>query len=157
MELTHFDENGNARMVDVSSKDITLREAIAKGTIKLNKETYDAIKNKSIKKGDVLTIATTAGIMGIKNTYSAIPMCHILNITHASITWEMNDNENKITCIATVKCEGKTGVEMEALHGVTVALLTVYDMVKAIDKSMEITDIYLVKKSGGKSGTYEKK
>ena len=83
-------------------------------------------------------------------------MCHILNITHASITWEMNDNENKITCIATVKCEGKTGVEMEALHGVTVALLTVYDMVKAIDKSMEITDIYLVKKSGGKSGVYER-
>lgn len=157
MELTHFDENGNARMVDVSSKDITLREAIAKGTINLNKETYDAIKNKSIKKGDVLTVATTAGIMGIKNTYSAIPMCHILNITHASITWEMDDNENKITCIATVKCEGKTGVEMEALHGVTVALLTVYDMVKAIDKNMEITDIYLVKKSGGKSGTYEKK
>ena len=157
MDLTHFDENGNARMVDVTDKDITTREAIATGTIKLNKETFDAIKNKTVKKGDVLTVATTAGVMAIKKTFEIIPMCHVLNLTHASITWELDEEKLTATCISKAKCDGKTGVEMEALHGATAALLTVYDMVKAIDKTMEITDVYLLKKSGGKSGVFERK
>ena len=157
MELTHFDENGNARMVDVGDKDVTKRIAIAEGKIKVCKAVYDAIVNKEVKKGDVLTVATTAGIMGVKKNFEIIPMCHILNITNAKIEWEINDKaltdgNYEIKCICTVKCEGKTGVEMEALTGVSVALLTVYDMVKAIDKKMVIGDIYLKEKDGGKSG-----
>lgn len=157
MELTHFDENGNARMVDVGEKDITSRFAVASGKIFVCKEVYDAIKNKDVKKGDVLTVATTAGIMACKRTFELIPMCHILNLTSAKINWEMNDEQlpdgnYEIKCTCLVKCEGKTGVEMEALTGVSVALLTVYDMVKAIDKKMIIGDIYLKEKDGGKSG-----
>ncbi|MBP3200089.1 MAG: cyclic pyranopterin monophosphate synthase MoaC [Lachnospiraceae bacterium] len=161
MELTHFDENGNARMVDVGEKEVTKRIAVAEGKIVVCKNVYDAIKNKEIKKGDVLTVATTAGIMGVKKNFEIIPMCHILNITNAKIEWEINDTANEeglyeIKCICTVKCEGKTGVEMEALTGVSVALLTVYDMVKAIDKTMVIKDINLIEKDGGKSGHYVK-
>lgn len=161
MELTHFDENGNARMVDVGDKEVTKRIAVAEGKIVVCKNVYDAIKNKEIKKGDVLTVATTAGIMGVKKNFEIIPMCHILNITNAKIEWEVNDTANadglyEIKCICTVKCEGKTGVEMEALTGVSVALLTVYDMVKAIDKTMVIKDIYLIEKDGGKSGHFIK-
>ncbi len=161
MELTHFDENGNARMVDVGDKEITKRIAVAEGKIVVCKNVYDAIKNKEIKKGDVLTVATTAGIMGVKKNFEIIPMCHILNITNAKIEWEVNDTANadglyEIKCICTVKCEGKTGVEMEALTGVSVALLTVYDMVKAIDKTMVIKDICLIEKDGGKSGHFIK-
>lgn len=161
MELTHFDENGNARMVDVGDKDITKRIAVAEGKIVVCKNVYDAIKNKEIKKGDVLTVATTAGIMGVKKNFEIIPMCHILNITNAKIEWDINDTANEsglyeIKCICTVKCEGKTGVEMEALTGVSVALLTVYDMVKAIDKTMVIKDICLIEKDGGKSGHFVK-
>lgn len=157
MELTHFDENGNARMVDVGDKDVTKRIAIAEGKIFVSKEVYDAIKNKEVKKGDVLTVATTAGIMGVKKNFELIPMCHILNITNAKIEWDVPDAANadgnyEIKCTCTVKCEGKTGVEMEALTGVSVALLTVYDMVKAIDKKMVIGNIYLKEKDGGKSG-----
>ena len=161
MELTHFDENGNARMVDVGDKEVTKRIAVAEGKIVVCKNVYDAIKNKEIKKGDVLTVATTAGIMGVKKNFEIIPMCHILNITNAKIEWEVNDTANadglyEIKCICTVKCEGKTGVEMEALTGVSVALLTVYDMVKAIDKTMIIKDICLIEKDGGKSGHFVK-
>ena len=161
MELTHFDENGNARMVDVGDKEITKRIAVAEGKIVVCKNVYDAIKNKEIKKGDVLTVATTAGIMGVKKNFEIIPMCHILNITNAKIEWDVNDTANadglyEIKCICTVKCEGKTGVEMEALTGVSVALLTVYDMVKAIDKTMVIKDICLIEKDGGKSGHFIK-
>ena len=161
MELTHFDENGNARMVDVGDKEVTKRIAVAEGKIVVCKNVYDAIKNKEIKKGDVLTVATTAGIMGVKKNFEIIPMCHILNITNAKIEWEVNDTANtdglyEIKCICTVKCEGKTGVEMEALTGVSVALLTVYDMVKAIDKTMVIKDICLIEKDGGKSGHFVK-
>ena len=161
MELTHFDENGNARMVDVGDKEVTKRIAVAEGKIVVCKNVYDAIKNKEIKKGDVLTVATTAGIMGVKKNFEIIPMCHILNITNAKIEWEINDIANadglyEIKCICTVKCEGKTGVEMEALTGVSVALLTVYDMVKAIDKTMVIKDICLIEKDGGKSGHFVK-
>lgn len=157
MELTHFDEKGNARMVDVGDKEITKRIAIAEGKIFVPKEVYDAIKNKDIKKGDVLTVATTAGIMACKKNFEIIPMCHILNLTNAKIEWDLNDikSDNEfyvIKCTCTVKCEGKTGVEMEALTGVSVALLTVYDMVKALSKKMIIGDIYLKEKDGGKSG-----
>ena len=157
MELTHFDENGNATMVDVGNKEITKRIAIAEGKIFVPKEVYDAIKNKNIKKGDVLTVATTAGIMACKKNFEIIPMCHILNLTNVKFEWDLNDKEleNKtyaVKCTCIVKCEGKTGVEMEALTGVSVALLTVYDMVKALSKKMIIGDIYLKEKDGGKSG-----
>lgn len=157
MELTHFDENGNARMVDVGEKSITKRYAIASGKIFVSKEVFEAIKYKTVEKGDVLTVATTAGIMGVKKNYEIIPMCHTLNVTSAKIDWEINDiplidKNYEIICNCTVKCEGKTGVEMEALSGVSIALLTVYDMCKAIDKKMVIGNIYLKEKDGGKSG-----
>lgn len=157
MELTHFDENGNARMVDVSGKDVTHRVAVACGKIIVDELVYDAIVNKKVKKGDVFSVATTAGIMAVKKNFEIIPMCHILNITHASVSWKVNENplsdgRYEIDCMCKVECEGKTGVEMEALTGVSVALLTVYDMVKAIDKGMIIKDIYLKEKDGGKSG-----
>ena len=157
MDLTHFDENGNARMVDVSGKNITHRIAVASGKIIMDEIAYDAVVNHKIKKGDVLSVATTAGIMAVKKNFEIIPMCHILNITHAEIKWHINekpisDNRYQIDCKCIVECDGKTGVEMEALTGVSVALLTVYDMIKAVDKSMVISDIYLEEKDGGKSG-----
>ena len=152
MSLTHFDEKGNARMVDVSEKDVTSRQAIAKGVIKVSRAVYDAIADKRIAKGDVLTVATTAGVMGAKKTWELIPMCHILLLTKCSIDWEMNPETLEIHCTCTVRCNGQTGVEMEAMTGVSVALLTVYDMCKAIDKNMEIGQIYLAEKEGGKSG-----
>ena len=152
MELTHFDEKGNARMVDVSEKDVTSRQAIARGTIKVSQMVYDAVADKRIAKGDVLTVATTAGIMGAKKTWELIPMCHILQLTKCSIDWEMKPETCEIHCSCIVRCNGQTGVEMEALTGVSVALLTVYDMCKALDKNMEIGQIYLAEKEGGKSG-----
>lgn len=152
MKLTHFDENGKALMVDVTDKNETVREAVATGTITVNKEVYEAVVSGSVKKGDVLGIAATAGIMGAKRTSDLIPMCHILPITNCKITFDMNPEKYAITCNCTVKVTGKTGVEMEALTGVTVALLTIYDMCKALDKTMEIGEIYLMKKTGGKSG-----
>ena len=159
MELTHFDENGNARMVDVSEKNVTSRFAVAEGKIYVNEKVYRAIVDKTVEKGDVLSVATTAGIMAVKKNYELIPMCHILNISSAKVNWEIKDEKNdsglyEIVCKVEVKCEGKTGVEMEALTGVSVALLTVYDMVKAIDKGMIIGDIRLKEKDGGKSGHY---
>lgn len=152
MEFTHFDENGKAFMVDVTDKKETVRTAAAVGTIKVSKEVYDAVKNGTVGKGDVLGVATTAGIMGAKRTSDLIPMCHILPITNCRIQFEMDPEECAIHCTCTVKITGKTGVEMEALTGVSTALLTVYDMCKAIDKSMEISGIYLRRKTGGKSG-----
>ena len=154
MELTHFDEKGNARMVDVSEKEVTSRQAAARGTIKVSQVVYDAIADKRIAKGDVLTVASTAGIMGAKKTWELIPMCHVLQLTKCSIDWEMNPETCEIHCICMVRCNGQTGVEMEALTGVSTALLTVYDMCKALDKSMKITRIYLTEKEGGKSGHY---
>ena len=152
MSLTHFDEKGNARMVDVTEKEVTSRQAVARGTIKVSQVVYDAIADKRIAKGDVLTVATTAGIMGAKKTWELIPMCHILQLTKCSIDWEMKPETCEIHCICTVRCKGQTGVEMEALTGVSTALLTVYDMCKALDKNMEIGQIYLAEKEGGKSG-----
>lgn len=152
MELTHFDEKGNACMVDVSDKDVTSRRAVARGFIRVSQLVYDAIADKRIAKGDVLTVATTAGIMGAKKTWELIPMCHILQLTKCTIEWEMKQDTCEIHCSCTVCCNGRTGVEMEALTGVSVALLTVYDMCKALDKNMEIGQIYLAEKEGGKSG-----
>lgn len=152
MGLTHFDKNGKAIMVDVTEKNDTVREATAAGKILVSREVYNAIEAGKIGKGDVLGVATTAGIMGAKRTSELIPMCHILPITKCSVNFEMDPEECAVYCYCTVKVTGKTGVEMEALTGVSVALLTVYDMCKALDKSMEIGEIYLCRKIGGKSG-----
>jgi len=150
--LTHFDENGRVVMVDVTEKDVTRREAQAQGRILVSREVFAAIQAGTIGKGDVLSVAATAGIMGAKRTADLIPMCHILPLSNCKINFEMDAEACAVYCTCTVKVEGRTGVEMEALTGVSVALLTVYDMCKALDKTMEIGEIYLVKKSGGKSG-----
>lgn len=152
--FTHFDECGKAVMVDVTEKNETVRTATAAGTITVNEKVYRAIEEGTVEKGDVLGVAVMAGIMGVKRTSELIPMCHILPITNCRIRFEMNPGKREIHCYCTVKVTGKTGVEMEALTGVSVALLTIYDMCKALDKSMEIGEIYLVKKTGGKSGVY---
>jgi len=157
MGLTHFDTKGNAIMVDVSNKDITERIAIAKGKIKVNKAVFEAVKNGTTKKGDVLGVARVAGIMATKRTSDLIPMCHVLMITKSSVDFELLEEKLEIEATCMVKVSGKTGVEMEALTGVTVALLTIYDMCKAIDKTMEIGQVYLHKKTGGKSGDIENK
>lgn len=154
-EFSHFDDNGNAFMVDVSEKDVTRRTATARGTIRVSPEVMDAILGKKVKKGDVLTVAQVAGIMGTKKTSELIPMCHLLNLTGARVTFEVDREANEITVFCTVKTEGKTGVEMEALTGASVACLTIYDMCKAIDKRMVMTDIHLLGKSGGKSGDFK--
>lgn len=156
-ELTHFDENGNAVMVDVTNKDVTFREAVAGGRIKVGHDVYDAIKNGTSKKGDVLNVARIAGIMAVKQTANLIPLCHTLQITKAGIEFAMLEETKEIEAVCTVKVSGRTGVEMEALTGVSVALLTIYDMCKAIDKSMEIGSIRLYQKSGGKSGIYDER
>lgn len=152
--LTHFDENGNARMVDVTEKNVTNRVAIASGIIKLSKDAFEKIVNKEIQKGDVLTVAQVAGIMAVKNTSSLIPMAHPIGISGVDLNFELDSDKFEIKSICVVKIAEKTGVEMEALTGVTISLLTIYDMVKAVDKKMEITDIKLKYKAGGKSGEY---
>ena len=155
MEFTHFDDNGNAYMVDVSGKEVTHREAVAEGTIAVSREVMDAIKGRKVRKGDVLTVAQVAGIMGTKRTSELIPMCHPLALTNAAVTFEVDSEACEIKAICRAVTDGKTGVEMEALTGVTTALLTIYDMCKAIDKRMVIRDIHLVEKSGGKSGHFK--
>lgn len=152
MELTHFDEYGKAVMVDVTKKNDTARVAVATGKITVNEEAYQAIQKGTVGKGDVLGVATVAGIMGAKRTAELIPMCHILPITNCQIRFDKKDEKREIHCFCTVKVTGKTGVEMEALTGVSVALLTIYDMCKALDKAMKIGEVYLVSKTGGKSG-----
>ena len=153
-DLTHFDKNGNAHMVDVSDKDITRRAATAQGKISVCREVMDAVIGKTLKKGDVLTVAQVAGIMGTKRTSDLIPMCHPLSLNNAKVTFEIDEEACTITAVCTAVCDGKTGVEMEALTGVSVALLTIYDMCKSIDKRMVISDIHLTEKSGGKSGDF---
>ena len=153
-EVTHFDGIGNAVMVDISEKQPTRRIATAQGKIQVNQAVMDAILNHTAKKGDVLGVARVAGIMGVKQTASLIPMCHTLLITKCTVDFEIDETNLTITAFCTVKTEGKTGVEMEALTGVQVALLTVYDMCKAMDKRMVLTDIHLVEKTGGKSGDF---
>ncbi len=153
-EFTHFNESGNAVMVDVTEKKETIREACASGMIYMNEECYEKVKTGGMKKGDVLSVARIAGIMGAKRTSDLIPLCHILNLTKAEVDFVMHDEEHAIEAQCTCRLTGKTGVEMEALTGVNIALLTVYDMCKAVDKSMYMTNIHLVHKSGGKSGEF---
>ncbi|RHG09629.1 cyclic pyranopterin monophosphate synthase MoaC [Megamonas funiformis] len=153
--FTHFNQDGEAIMVDVSQKDITMRIAIAEGSIKVNQEVFRSIKEQTNKKGDVLAVARIAGIMAAKKTSDMIPLCHPLFITKVTIDFELDEENYMIKAIATTKVNGKTGVEMEALHAVSVTLLTIYDMCKAINKSMEISDIRLLHKEGGKSGVYD--
>lgn len=153
-EFNHFDENGNAVMVDVSGKEPTSRTATAQGSIKVSEEILQAVLEQKVKKGDVLGVARVAGIMAVKQTSSIIPMCHPLMISKCSVDFQVFPDEQRIQATCIVKVEGKTGVEMEALHGVSAALLTIYDMCKAIDKRMVLQDIHLVEKTGGKSGKF---
>jgi len=153
--LTHFDEHGAAVMVDVSGKEKTHREALATGRIRVSDAVYAAIEDGTAAKGDVLGVARIAGIMAAKRTSDTIPLCHPLPISKCTVDFTLTrDPQPSVIAAATVRVTGETGVEMEALHAVSVALLTVYDMCKAIDKRMEITDIRLERKSGGKSGTF---
>lgn len=156
MELTHINEQGRAKMVDVSEKQETLREAVACGNVYMRRETLERIKEGSIKKGDVLSVAQVAGIMGAKKTSDIIPMCHPIMISGCDINFNLNFDENKVEITATVKNTGQTGVEMEALTAVSIAGLTIYDMCKAIDREMIVSDVMLMKKSGGKSGIFER-
>ena len=153
-EFSHFDKNGNAVMVDVSNKAPTFRTATATGYIAVGPEIMAAVTEGNIKKGDVLGVARVAGIMGVKQTSSLIPMCHPLPIQKCAVDFELDQENSRIHVYCTVKTEGKTGVEMEALTGVQTALLTIYDMCKAMDRGMRITDIHLMEKDGGKSGHY---
>ena len=153
-EFSHFDQHGNAIMVDVTEKKETTRTAIAQGKIKVNDEIFAKVKEGSIAKGDVLGTARVAGIMAAKKTFELIPMCHLLMLTKCKVDFEMLEETKEIKAVCLVKTTGKTGVEMEALTGVQIALLTIYDMCKAIDKKMELTDIRLCYKSGGKSGVF---
>lgn len=156
MEFSHFDKQGNAVMVDVTAKDDTQRTARATGTIVVSQEVYEKVKEGSMAKGDVLNVARTAGIMAAKNTFQLIPMCHLLMLTGCGIEFTMQEEEQRysISGICTVRTTGKTGVEMEALTGIMTALLTIYDMCKAVDKSMKIENVHLIEKTGGKSGEY---
>ncbi len=154
-DLTHFDTDGNAVMVDVSDKSETTRVAVARGRVVMAPETMALIQSRGLKKGDVLAVAQLAGIMGAKRTPDLIPLCHPLALTSVKVDLALDPDNDAVTIEATCKLKGQTGVEMEALTAVSVAALTVYDMVKAVDKSMRITDIHLVHKSGGKSGVYE--
>ena len=156
-EFTHFNQHGDAIMVDISKKAETAREAIAEGRISMNQECFDQLKVGSIGKGDVLGVARIAGIMGAKKTSELIPLCHLLSLTKAEIDFELEDETCSVRTICTVRTSGKTGVEMEALTGVQIALLTIYDMCKAVDKGMEMNGIHLCQKSGGKSGIYIRK
>jgi len=153
-ELSHFDREGRAHMVDVGSKEDTRRIAIAEGSIVMQPETLKMIKGRKIGKGDVLEVAQIAGIMAAKKTSQIIPMCHPLMLTSVDINFTIDENENKIVIQSKVQTIGKTGVEMEALTAVAVVGLTIYDMCKAVDRGMAIESIYLLEKSGGKSGHF---
>lgn len=154
MSLTHIDENGNAVMVDVSGKEVTLRRAVAEGKIRMSRACFEAVQSGASKKGDVLAVAQVAGIQATKRVPDLIPLCHSINLSKSAVSFSLDSASCEVTAHCTVSCEGKTGVEMEALTGVSVALLTVYDMCKAIDKRMEILGIHLSEKTGGKSGHF---
>ncbi|KIC44481.1 molybdenum cofactor biosynthesis protein MoaC [Ruegeria sp. ANG-S4] len=157
MPLTHFDAQGQAHMVDVSDKAVTDRVAVAAGHIKMASETFEIISEGRAKKGDVLGVARLAGIMGAKKTPDLIPLCHPLPVTRVAVDLTLDPDLPGVQIQATVKTTGQTGVEMEALTAVSTAALTVYDMIKAVDKSMQIGDIRVLLKDGGKSGRYEAK
>ena len=154
-KLTHLDDDGNAVMVDVSDKEATERTATAKGSVLMSLETMALIRAGGVKKGDVLSVAQLAGIMAAKKTPDLIPLCHPLTLTSITVDLVCDPERNAVDITATCKLKGKTGVEMEALSAVSVAALTVYDMCKAADRGMRITDIRLTHKAGGKSGTFE--
>jgi cyclic pyranopterin phosphate synthase len=153
-KLTHFDRKGRAKMVDVSKKAETLREAVVRGSVFMNPRTFKKIMSGDITKGDVFAVAKVAGILGAKKTSEIIPMCHPLNLSHVEINFFTFEGESRIDIEAKVKIKAKTGVEMEGFVAVATAGLTIYDMCKAIDRGMVISNIHLVKKTGGKSGTY---
>jgi cyclic pyranopterin phosphate synthase len=153
-KLTHLDETGAAHQVDVGAKEITRREAVAKGSILMQPETLALIKAGQVAKGDVFGTARLAGIMGAKRTADLIPLCHVLPLDQVQVDLEIDDNRNAIDVTATARVTSRTGVEMEALTAVMTAALTIYDMCKAADRSMRIQDVRLVRKSGGKSGDY---
>jgi cyclic pyranopterin phosphate synthase len=154
MKITHLNKDGNATMVDISDKVETTRSATAQTVMIFNEEAYQVLKNGYVKKGDILSVAQTAGIMGAKQTSNIIPMCHPLNITSVNIAYTFNDEAQELTIQSTVKITGKTGVEMEALTSSSITALTIYDMCKAIDKGITIKETKLLNKSGGKSGDY---
>ncbi len=153
-ELTHFNEQGRARMVDVTAKAVTHRRAVAVGQVRMAPQTLACIRQGTLKKGDVLAVAQVAGIQAAKHTWELIPMCHPLPLSGIDITFALSDDPCMVEIQAAVTCTGVTGVEMEALTAVTTAALTIYDMCKALQKDMEITNIHLREKSGGKSGDY---
>jgi cyclic pyranopterin phosphate synthase len=155
-KLNHFNQRGEAHMVDVGEKNITQRIAVAEGTIHMQTETLQRILQGSHKKGDVLGVARVAGVMAAKKTADLIPLCHPLQLTHVDIQLNASEKEQNVHCVVEVKTDGKTGVEMEALTAVQITLLTIYDMCKAMDRGMSMSDIGLVKKSGGKSGDWLK-
>jgi len=151
-KLSHLDESGRARMVDVTAKDDTLREAVAKGSVRMKPETLALIQSGGVPKGDVLAVAQVAGVMAAKRTHELIPMCHPLLLSAIDVRLEPDEKESAVQITATVRTTGKTGVEMEALTAVSVAALTIYDMCKAVDRGMRIEGVRLARKSGGKSG-----
>jgi cyclic pyranopterin phosphate synthase len=156
-KLTHINQKGDAQLVNISDKAITHRKAIAEGSIKLNKETLKLIQDNLIKKGDVLNTARIAGIQAAKKTWELIPLCHTIALSKIDINFNIDKKNDIITCQSSCECFAKTGLEMEALSAVSIALLTIYDMCKAVDRTMVISNIHLVEKSGGRSGTYVSK
>lgn len=154
--MNHFDAQGNAIMVDVSAKDVTARTAVAEGKIRVSRPVLEAITNHTAAKGDVLGVARVAGIMAAKRTAELIPLCHPLSLSHLSVEFVILEEKSAVQARCTAKLAGRTGVEMEALTGVSVALLTIYDMCKAMDRGMEVTDIHLVYKDGGKTGVFQR-
>lgn len=155
--LTHLDKKGRAKMVDISEKPLTQREAVAKGSVYMKPETLRLIEDKKVPKGDVLCVSRVAGIMAAKKTSELNPMCHPLNITSVDINFKLDSKKNKVDIEARTKILGQTGAEMEALTAVSVAALTIYDMCKAVDKEMVVSDITLMEKRGGRSGVYKRK
>ena len=153
-DFTHFNEQGRAKMVDVGEKPVTLRTAVAAARVLVNEETFALIRSGGMKKGDVLTVAQVAGIMGAKRTPELIPMCHPVMIDGIDLELHLDEERHSVEIIASVSCGGRTGVEMEALTAVSAAALTVYDMCKAVQKDMVITDIRLLSKTGGVHGDY---
>ena len=155
-KLTHINQKGDAQLVNITDKAITHRKAIAEGTIQLNEETLRLVQANSIKKGDVLNTAKIAGIQAAKKTWELIPLCHSIHLTKIDIKFKVDKKNNTIVCQSSCECFAQTGLEMEALSAVSIALLTIYDMVKAVDRSMVISNIHLVEKSGGRSGLYKR-
>jgi cyclic pyranopterin phosphate synthase len=155
-KLTHINQKGDAQLVNISDKAITHRKAIAEGSIKLNKETLKLIQDNLIKKGDVLNTARIAGIQAAKKTWELIPLCHTIALSKIDINFNIDKKNDIITCQSSCECFAKTGLEMEALSAVSIALLTIYDMCKAVDRTMVISNIHLVEKSGGRSGLYKR-